>query len=367
MGSILSVRDADGDSAWDRYAKHAEAWEEKKNSRKKAKREDLVRAQRAAELKAMKAKKPSKKRKSRLPIKMEKLPKIKKRKQDLPKRTKKQLMVDLISDSEDDRRADCISVISSTASATAATKAAHSSLVSALLEHKAQGLHPDPDIFKTEHVTSLFTNKKHGPRAMQLKYPDLFKGKVHVSSLLRNTNTAHFTSRMKVKEAYEDDGVPWDLAYYRTIPKGVKRKSHMQTNADGKVVQQTDELEIQAIEFTTLSQLIGAILRRMNGMLRCAVPHSCGFVASHLRGAFLEYNYYLYTLAHELEYDSIMDWDQALFEQRKSGEWDFDQPVPSTSDIKAHWRVKMAADQSCIFCGKRKCHDPTPTVSKNAN
>ena len=99
---------------------------------------------------------------------------------------------------------------------------------------------------------------------------------------------------------------------------------------------------------------MGAILRRMNGMLRCAVPHSSGYVASHLRGAFLEYNYYLYTLAHELEYDSIMDWDQALLELRKNGEWEFDQPVPSTSDIKNHWRVKVLTDQSCIFCGKRK-------------
>ena len=77
-----------------------------------------------------------------------------------------------------------------------------------------------------------------------------------------------------------------------------------------------------------------------------------------LRGAFLEYNYYLYTLTHELEYDSIMDWDQALLEQRKNGEWDFDQPIPSTSDIKNHWRVKEMADLSCIFCGKRKSPPP---------
>ena len=228
VGSILSVADVEGDTAWDRHLKHAEAWDKKKATRRKAKREDLVQAQRAAELKALaRSETKAKKRKratAAAAIKMERLPKINKKR----KKCKADLVISLLTDSEEE--ADTASVASSTATATAATKAAHSSLISSLLEHKGQGLHPDPDIFKCDHITSLFTNKKHGPRALQLKYPDLFKGKVHVSSTLRSTNTAHFTSRMKIKEAYEDDGVPWDLAYYRTIPKGVKRKMHMQTN-----------------------------------------------------------------------------------------------------------------------------------------
>jgi len=187
-----------------------------------------------------------------------------------------------------------------------------------------------------------------------IKFPDLFKGKVHCSTLLRTTNTAHFASRMKPKAAFEVGSEPWDLCFYKPLPKGVKQKQHMKTNAEGVIVQEADSLDTEAIVFTTLSQLMGAILRRMNGMLRCVVPHSSGFIPPHERGAFLEYNYYLYTLAHELEYDSIMDWDQALFEQRLTGEWSFDQPVPATSDIKAHWRVKPPAAQSCIFCGQRK-------------
>ena len=76
VSSILDVAaEEDGDTAWDRYARHQDAWDEKKATRKKAKREDLVNAQRAAELKSMNKKeaRPKKKRKKGMaaPIKQE--------------------------------------------------------------------------------------------------------------------------------------------------------------------------------------------------------------------------------------------------------------------------------------------------------
>ena len=75
----------------------------------------------------------------------------------------------------------------------------------------------------------------------------------------------------------------------------------------------------------------------------------------HMREVpFIEYNYYLYTLAHELTYDSIMDWDMAIFELRRNGEWTFDLPVPQHSDIRSHWIRKAASSLTCIFCGMRK-------------
>jgi len=76
VSSILDVAaEEDGDTAWDRYARHQDAWDEKRASRKKAKREDLVKAQRAAELKNLEVKeaRPKKKRKKgfQKPIKQE--------------------------------------------------------------------------------------------------------------------------------------------------------------------------------------------------------------------------------------------------------------------------------------------------------
>jgi len=284
-------------------------------------------------------------------IKVETLPKIKKRK---VKKSKTKLDVESEQIDLTGTDDDAVSV-ASTASSVAQVLQQRESLVTALKEHKTQGLHPNIALLKAADIKSLFKDKKYGARKLQLSNPDLFKGNIHTACMLRVTNCTGFTGRLTTDRMYEMDGESWDLAHWKLLPKGVSQKQKLKmNNKTSELSTERDTEVLSAIQFTTLSQLFGAIMRRMNAMLRCGVPHSMGYIPPHERGSFIEYNYYLYTLAHELTYDSIMDWDMAIFELRRNGEWTFDLPVPQHSDIRSHWIRKQASSMTCIFCGMRE-------------
>ena len=121
-----------------------------------------------------KADKVGKKSKTQDFIKLEELPKIKK------KKAKMRVEIDLVSD--DEQADDTASVASSCTSTVAQIKQQRESLIAALKEHQTQGLHPNINLLKVQDVKILFKDKKHGARKLQLNNPSLFKDRNRIQA-----------------------------------------------------------------------------------------------------------------------------------------------------------------------------------------
>jgi hypothetical protein len=135
------------------------------------------------------------------------------------------------------------------------------------------------------------------------------------------------------------------LHNYIPASKNLTSRSQVTMGTD-KVLEISKSDISKTLRFTTKSQVVAAILRRMNAMLRNPVKSSPGFIEQRERGAFLEYCTYLHHLMYETSIGGVVELDRMLMQSRQDGEWKNFGPIP---DRIRHIKWPAASPITCAF------------------
>ena len=225
---------------------------------------------------------------------------------------------------------------SSSSATTSLTSDEEAALVADIRERKDNGLQPTPDILTIKRFKNALPMKE---------WAELVKPPLHGADWSRLGTGNFLSNRMTTKDHLGDEKLH-SLHNYIPASKNLTSRSQVTMGTD-KVLEISKSDISKTLRFTTKSQVVAAILRRMNAMLRNPVKSSPGFIEQRERGAFLEYCTYLHHLMYETSIGGVVELDRMLMQSRQDGEWKNFGPIP---DRIRHIKWPTASPITCAFC-----------------
>jgi hypothetical protein len=208
----------------------------------------------------------------------------------------------------------------------------------AVQERADNGLQPTPDILTLKRLKKALSTDKT---------TDLIKAPLHGSILSRlGSGNWYSTRNMSAKDAYGEEKIQ-SLHNYLPVSKNLIVSGRVTMGRDKSLEISSKREPTKSLRFTTKTQVVSAIFRRMNAMLRNPVPSSLGYVRKEERGPFMEYCTFLNHMLYVTAIGGVVEFDRMLMQARQDGEWLNFGPIPQRIE-RTTW--PKATPPTCAFC-----------------